>query len=408
LIGEVSKLNIVWGAEVKGTVSMRLKNVPWDQALDVVLEANNLGMRREGNIIWVTTRAKIKQLEKEEEDKRKAELERIKEERERIKEEQAALEEAKALQPLLTEYIPVDFANADTDVKPHIESIKSDRGSIIVDKRTNTIIMTDIASIIEKAKNLVKEFDAPVKQIMIEARIVEASTKFTRDLGVQWTSIQRRWQTRAGMGWGTDPTAFAQSGDASTGASFSSNAPTGWASNIGVSFAQLTSGGLGTLALNASLALAEAEGTIKVISAPKVIASNNEEATISRGSTFYLPAADNVEPKEVKAVLSLKVKPTVSARNYVTMEVSVLDEAETATGKTGKDITTKLIVRSGDTIVIGGIYSETKSEDESRIPGLSRIPFLGWLFKAKSKLSERSELLIFLTPTVLPPLRKGS
>jgi len=406
LIGEVSQLNIVWGPEVKGTVSMRLKNVPWDQALDVVLEASNLGLRREGNIIWVTTKEKVKQLEKEEEAKQEAER---KAEQERLKEIAAEQERAKALEPLITAYIPVDFADADAGIKPHVESIKSERGIVIVDKRTNTIIMTDTASIIEKAKKLVKEFDAPVKQIMIEARIVEASTTFMRDLGVRWNSIGRRWQTRVGMGWGTDPTAFAQSGDIYTGGSFSSNAPTAdWSPNIGISFAQLTDSGLGTLTLDASLALAEAEGSIKVVSAPKVIASNNETATISRGSTFYLPAADNVPPKEVQAKLSLKVKPTVSVSDYVTMEVSVLDETQTGTGKTGKDINTKLIVRSGDTIVIGGIYTERKKEDEAGIPGLSKIPFLGWLFKGKSKASDRSELLIFLTPTVLPPLRRAS
>jgi len=405
LIGEVSQLNIVWGPEVKGTVSMRLRDVPWDQALDVVLEASNLGMRREGNIIWVTTKEKVKQLEKEEEAKQEAER---KAEQERLKEIAAEQERAKALEPLITAYIPVDFADADAGIKPHVESIKSERGSIIVDKRTNTIIMTDTASIIEKAKKLVKEFDTPVKQIMIEARIVEATRVFSRDLGVQWTSIDRRWQTRVGMGWGTDPTAFTQSGDIYTGGAFATNAPTGWSPNIGLTFAQLTNRGLGTLSLDASLALAEAEGSVKVISAPKVIASNNETATISRGSTFYLPAADNVEPKEVKAVLSLQVKPTVSVSNYITMEVSVLDETQTGTGKTGKDIKTKLIVMSGDTIVIGGIYTEKKSEDEAGVPGLSKIPFLGWLFKGKSKVSERSELLIFLTPTVLPSLRRAS
>jgi type IV pilus assembly protein PilQ len=227
LIGEVSKLNIVWGPEVKGTVSMRLKDVPWDQALDVLLEANDLGMRREENIIWVTTRAKIKELEQEEEEKRKAKQERIKE----IK---VAQEEAKAAEPLVTEYIPVDFANADADIKPLIESIKSERGTVNVDSRTNTVIMTDIASIIEKAKTIARQFDTPVKQIMIEARIVDASTGFSRDMGIQWTSIERRWQSRAGMAWETDPTQFTTSGDLGTGGTFATNAPTGWSPNIGL------------------------------------------------------------------------------------------------------------------------------------------------------------------------------
>jgi len=406
LIGEVSKLNIVWGSEVKGTASMRLKNVPWDQALDIVLETNNLGMRKDGNIIWVTTKEKIKALEEEEEEKRKAE-------QKRIEEKLAERKRAKALEPLIIEYIPVDFADAKTDIKHHLESIKSERGSISIDPRTNTVIITDIASIVEKGKNIIKRLDTPTKQIMIEARIVDASEDFSRDLGVQWKSLDgtqpgvtRLWKKRLGMGWESDPTAFGNYRDQSFGGSFSSNAPSLWSPNIGLRFATLTNKGLGTLALDASLALGESEGSAKVISAPKVIASHNKEATISRGSTFYLPAAENVEPKEVEAKLSLTVTPRVSPNNYVTMLVTVIDETETATGKTGKDIKTELIVKSGDTIVIGGIYEETTAGDEAGIPGLSKIPFLGWLFKAQKKVHSKSELLVFLTPTVLTHLHE--
>ena len=402
LIGEVSKLNIVWGPEVKGTVSMRLKNVPWDQALDVVLEANNLGMRREGNIIWVTTRAKIKQLEQEKEDKRKAKLDRIQEEQAARK---RAKELEKELEPLLTEYIPVDFANADTDIKPHIENIKSERGSISVDKRTNTVIMTDIASILEKAKKIARQFDTPVKQIMIEARIVDASTGFTRDMGIQWTSAERKWQTRKGMAWGTDPTAFTQSGDTYTGGSFSTNVPKDWTSNIGLRFAKLSSGGLGSLTLAASLALAESEEKAKIISAPKVIASNGEKAVISRGDIIYrnVVTADKIEVIELPATLSLTVTPTVSFNNYVTMEIEVKDAKVylDQSGKTEKSIETKLMVKTGDTVVIGGIFKEDKSETETGVPWLRDVPILGWLFGAQKKARTRSELLIFLTPTVL-------
>ncbi len=398
LIGEVSKLNIVWGPEVKGTVSMRLKDVPWDQALDVLLEANDLGMRREENIIWVTTREKIKQLEQEEEDKRKAKQERIKE----IK---VAQEEAKAAEPLVTEYIPVDFANADADIKPLIESIKSERGTVNVDSRTNTVIMTDIASIIEKAKTIARQFDTPVKQIMIEARIVDASTGFSRDMGIQWTSIERRWQSRAGMAWETDPTQFTTSGDLGTGGTFATNAPTGWSPNIGLTFATLTEGGLGVLSLDATLALAETEDKAKIISAPKVIASNGEQAEISRGDIIYrnVVTADKVEVIELPAVLSLIVTPTVSFNNYVSMEIDVKDAKvyTDQSGKTEKAIKTKLMVKSGETVVIGGIFKEDESETETGIPWLRDIPILGWLFGAQKKASSRSELLIFLTPTVL-------
>ncbi|GAG08260.1 unnamed protein product, partial [marine sediment metagenome] len=155
--------NIVWNPDkVKGTVSMRLKNVPWDQVLHEVLIQNDLGIIKEGNIIRVMTQEKIKALEKEEEEKRKAG-------QQRIKEKLAEQEIAKELEPLITEYIRVNFTNAETDIKPHIEGIKTERGSITVDKRNNLIIITDIASSIKNAKIIVKRLDIPEKQIMIEA-----------------------------------------------------------------------------------------------------------------------------------------------------------------------------------------------------------------------------------------------
>jgi len=403
LIGEVSKLNIVWGPEVKGTVSMRLKDVPWDQALDIVLEANDLGMRREGNIIWVTTKAKLKEIQKEEEEKQKAEQERIK----AIK---ATQEEAKAAEPLVTEYFAMDFANAE-DIKNHI--VLSDRGSISVNTRTNTIIMKDTASSIEEAKKIVTRFDTPVKQIMIEARIVDASTSFSRDLGVQWNAIEGQRRKPDTTTWRGTPlwaptnveANFASGGAQRYGGTFATNSPEGWSPNIGVSFATLTSSTLGGLALDASLALAETEGKVKIISAPKVIASNKEQAVISRGDIIYrdIVTADTVEVRELPATLSLTVKPTVSFNNYVTMEIAVKDDKVFAdlSGKTEKSIETKLMVKSGETVVIGGIYKEDISETETGIPGLSKIPILGWLFKAHTKTRERSELLIFLTPIVL-------
>ncbi|NVM26814.1 MAG: type IV pilus secretin PilQ [Desulfobacterales bacterium] len=423
LIGEVSKLNIVWGAEVKGTVSMRLKDVPWDQALDVVLETNNLGMIREKNIIWVTTREKIKQLEQEEADKRKAE-------EERRKEEQAEKQRAKAVEPLFTEYIPVDFANAEADIKPLVENIKSERGSISVDKRTNTIIMTDLASIVKRAKSIVKEFDTPVKQIMIQARIVDASTSLSRDLGVRWNAIDAQERKPSDTPWyeypsteirtspwlatplwsraaPTDPNFPSGAGPERYryGGTFATAAPTGWTPNIGLSFARVTRGGLAGLALDAHLALAETEGKAKIISAPKVIASNGEKAEITRGDIIYkeIVKADTTDIKELPATLSLTVTPTVSFNNYVTMDVEVKDDKvyEDQTGKTEKRIKTKLMIRSGDTVVIGGIFKEDKSETETGIPWLRKIPILGWLFGAQTKVSARSELLIFLTPSVI-------
>ncbi|MBW1705018.1 MAG: type IV pilus secretin PilQ [Deltaproteobacteria bacterium] len=401
LIGDVSNLNIIWGPDVKGNVSMRLKNVPWEQALDLILMNNNLGKIEEGNIVWVAPKTKIDQIRRQEQQRRETKIA----ERRKLEEEKKAAEQAKKeVQPLVTEYLRVDFADASTDILPHLEKIKSERGTISVDARTNTLIMTDIAENIEKARKIRSEFDTPVKQIMIEARIVEATTNLVRDLGIEWGIVGER-RNNAGVAFDNfDSTTYGAGGDRLWGASFDTNSPAGWISNIGLAFGRLTSTGLGALMLDAQLALAETEGKTKIISAPKVIASNGESATISRGSTFYLPAAENVEAKEVTAELSLEVTPNVSFNDFVSMEITVKDEQQTgSSGKRGKDLSTKLMVKSGETIVIGGIYSENESFDNTGIPWMKDIPILGWLFGAEHKTFEKAELLIFLTPTVLPP-----
>lgn len=408
LINEVSEENIIWDPAIRGKkVSMVLKDVPWDQALDLILINNDLAKRYLAkNIIWVTTKAKMAKIEAEERKKEQEAAARIEARRQRVLEEKKRKQQ---LEPLITEYVPVDFAKAD-EIKGHI--ILSERGKISTDTRTNTIIIKDIPSSVEEAKKIVKQFDTPVKQIMIEARIVDATNNFVRDLGVRWGNTatgtagfsgERRDNTGVSFGIPTDATTFTAGGDKLVGGTFSTNSPEGWIPNIGVAFGYLTSSALGAITIDASLALAETERQVRIISAPKVIASNGESATIARGTTFYLEAAENVEPKEVTAQLSLEVTPTVSFNDFVTMEVSVKDEAQTARGKTGKDISTKLMIKSGQTIVIGGIYKQDATEDESGVPYLREIPFFGWLFRAHKTTIEKSELLIFVTPTVLPP-----
>ena len=405
LINEVSEENIIWDPAIAGKkVSMVLKNVPWDQALELILVNNDLARRQVSpNIIWITTKEKMSKIEAEERKREQEAAARIEAERQRKMAEQ---EKKKQLEPLITEFIPLDFATAD-EIKQHIAL--SDRGTLSTDVRTNTIIIKDISEVIEEAKKTVKQFDTPVKQIMIEARIVEAGTNFTRELGVRWgigeapgVNAQRRSNTGVAFGIPTDSTTYTTGMDSLVGGTFSSNAPTEWTPNLGFSIGYLTSTTLGSITVNAEIALAETEGKIKIISAPKVIASNGESAKIGRGSEFYLPPAENVEPKEVTAELSLEVTPTVSFNDFVTMEVAVKDEQQTsATSKTTKNVTTKLMIKSGETIVIGGIYTEQSAEDESGIPWLRSIPGLGWLFKAQIETTQRAELLIFLTPTVV-------
>jgi type IV pilus assembly protein PilQ len=271
--------------------------------------------------------------------------------------------------------------------------------------------MTDIASVIEQARNIVKEFDTPVKQIMIEARIVDATSNFIRDLGIQWNTIeaQRRNDTGVGFGIPTDASSYSVSGGKLYGGNFSTNAPGNWVPNIALSFGKLSSGMLGAITLDAALALSETEGKTKTISAPKVIAREGTSASISSGDSIIIPATENVASTTLDATLSLTVTPTaVSVNDYITLDVEVTDDqAPTNTRLLKKSITTTLMVRSGETIVIGGIYRENEGEDETGAPYLKDIPILGWLFRAEEKTSAKSELLIFLTPTVLPPPGKA-
>ena len=395
LIGEVSKLNLVWGPEVKGTVSMRLKNVPWDQALDIVLESNDLGKIKEGNIIWITTKAKKRDLEKEEQEK-------LRTQQERIKAAKAAEEEMKAAEPLVKEFIPVNFAGASEAAK-HLVLTK--RGTKSVDARTNTIIIQDTASSIQKNRDIVRKIDIATPQVMIEARIVEAKTTFSRELGVNWTGTYQT--TRSPWGGGGPDTSQNYTYN------YATNFLTTSDTLIGIGFANTAM----TKVLNAQIALAETEGKLKTISAPKIITQDNKKATIKQGTTLYIPYTDvegNRTAKEVDATLELNVTPHITRNNMVTMEVSVQDDYPDYANRVAeyvpiltKEATTQMMVASGDTVVIGGIYKEAKGISETGTPWLRKIPIIGWLFGVESKTLEKSELLIFLTPRVMPPPQRA-
>ena len=392
LIGEVSKRNIVWGSEVKGTASMRLKNVPWDQALDVVLDINNLGMIVDGNIIRVMTKESIKALEQEEEA-------RLKAERERIKEIKTAQKAAEAEEPLETSYITVNYQDV-TAIKTLIEeNVKGPRGRLSVDTATKTIIITDTASNIQNAKALKDRQDRPIKQVMIEARIVEASTNFGRDIGVEWTGS---YQTnRDPWGGGVQNRSYTYD--------FATNFVMPTATTAGIAFANTAA----TKVLNAQIALAETENRAKTLSAPKIITRDTKTASIKQGTKIVIPSgtddSGNKTYEQVDATLKLEVTPKITPNNMVILDIDVSDDypdyaqaiGENVPIKT-KNANTQMMVASGDTVIIGGIYKENTSKVKEGVPWLSKIPIFGWLFKRESRSIEKNELLIFLTPTVLP------
>ncbi len=431
LLAEVANLNIVWGSDVEGKISMRLDNVAWDQALEMVLKPNGLTYQIEDEVLWVVPRSKLVDMEIAEK-KRKGALMAAK----RLQ----GVFEAKVVEFIIVRHRPVadifkmlvgdaaatppipgilDIEGAESEEEEEGEEQKGKKVKIATmdlylsyDSGTNMVIANGVRAKVDKVKELVRKLDVPEKQVLIEARIVEATTGFARDLGIQWKSldgnspgVERKWLNSDGT------TRF--------DGSFSTNRPRGdWTPNIGLAFGFLTDGGLGSLALDASLALAQEDQKINIVSAPKVMTKNGGEAFISRGDVDYysVRTLDTISFQEIPAVLSLKVVPTVSADNsHVTMVVEVTDDktkdqktAETAEGvstsppgRTVKKITSTLIVKTGDTVVIGGIYQEEKRTGDSGIPFLKDIPLLGWLFKAERKEEAKVELLIFLTPTVV-------
>ena len=436
LIAEVAGINIVWGSDVEGKISMKLDNIPWDQALEMILRPNGLTYQIEDDVLWVVPKAKLRDMEISE-GKRKGAMMAAK--------RQQGIFEAKII-----EFITIRHRKAadifkmlvgDKDAKPPLpaaldieaaESKETEEGEqekgkevkiatldlyLSFDAGTNVIIANGVRAKVDKVKELIAKLDVAEKQVMIEARVVDAQTTFARDLGIQWQSLdgknpgfKREWyNTGSNFGGLTQ---------------FSTNAPSGWLANIGLAFGWLTDGGLGSIALDASLALGERDGKVHIISAPKVLTVNGGKAVISRGTVEYFPirTQDTVKYEQIPAVLSLTVSPTVSADNsHITMIVQVTDNKalpgkivhygedtyESPAGRSEKTIDTTLIVRTGETVVIGGIYHKTEATSDSGVPWLKDIPILGWLFKAQYDDLVKTELLIFLTPTVVHTTKRA-
>lgn len=410
LIGEVSNLNIVWGPEVRGTVSMRLKNVPWDQALDLVLANNNLARREDGNVIWVTTKAQMTQVEAEE--KRKKD-DKLREVDDRIKKEKA--EEKK--EEMKTAYLTVNYKDVNNIRDIIDKTVKSPEGKITVDTQTKTIIYFDRVSKLAEAKALKERLDQATPQVMIEARIVTANTSFARELGVKWGMDQQIRKDPAVSWTGTPPWAVNNveanypPGGKLYNPTFATNTPLK-TTTLGLLFTKLSRGGLTGTFIDAKLALMESEGMGRTLSAPKIVTRDTVKASIQQGTKIVIPsgtdANGNKTYQQVDASLKLEVKPQITPNNMVIMEVKVSNDSPNYAEARGENIPidtksadTTMMVSSGDTVVIGGIYVEEESDNTGGIPGLSKIPVIGWLFKANAKSVTKRELLIFLTPTVI-------
>jgi type IV pilus assembly protein PilQ len=393
LIAEVGKVNIIAGGDVQGRVTTRMTDVPWDQALDVILKINGLAQERSGNIIRV------------------APLEKFTAERqERLK---AQVTEVQA-EPTVTRIVPANYALV-KDLRPNLEKLLSQRGTIITDTRTNTMIITDTQASLDAVLGLIEKLDRATPQVMIEARIVESSRNFARQLGIQLglaysqitnRTFPNRIDVRGGL-----PAANNTGGLAppQTPANFLLDLPAavalGQGGAIGFSLASI-----GGAILDAQLSALESSGQGKIISNPKIATLDNTEAQIQSGRKIPVAtvSSEGTRTEFVDASITLKVTPHVTPNDYISMKITATkNEADFSNVVNGvptittREATTDMLVKDSDTVVIGGLYKRTIQSNRAGIPGLSNLPVLGWLFRREQEQDDSDELLIFLTPRII-------
>jgi len=393
LFAEVSDLNIITTEEVKGTVTIRLVDVPWDQALDIVLEAKNLGMEKIGNVIRIAPYEKI---QKDREAKAKA---------------RKAQEE---LAPFVTELIPVNYGGA-TDLAPQVKDLLSEGGSITVDERTNTLIIKDTQIKVDKAKELVRRLDTQTPQVLIQAQIIEASTDFSRELGIQWggrADVNKKDTTsmiKGGLETLNDP---------ENELVVDLPAAVGTGAGGAIEFAIANIKNLNHL--KAQITAMEEKGQGRIISSPRITTLDHKEASIEQGLRVPYPASVSAQGELgyefIEANLKLTVTPHVTGDGFVRMEIIVKKDSPDFSSSVGgvpsidkKEAKTEVLVKDGEVVVIGGIYQFEKSGPTIRgVPFLYKIPLLGWLFQKRSKSETKKELLIFIAPSIVQPRRTAA
>jgi type IV pilus assembly protein PilQ len=396
VIADFTNFNIVTSDSVSGAVTLRLKDVPWDQALDIILQAKGLGMRRSGNVLWIAPKDEIAA-------KEKLELEA-----------NAAIQ---SLEPLRTQAFQLNYSKA-ADVSVQLTGtgssrILSSRGSAIAEPRTNQLFVTDVPSKLEQVQQLIARVDIPVRQVLIEARIVEASDTFSKSLGVRLGAGGNSF----GLGGGTravvGPTYDAVNTQRDTGAI--SSAPF-------VSLPSLGAGGLpaasigvsifnsaATRFLSLELSALEADGKGKLVSSPRIVTADKTKALIEQGTEFPYQQATSSGATSVafrRATLKLEVTPQITPEGNIILDLDINKDSRGETTAAGiaintKHIRTQVLVENGGTVVIGGIFELTQTDQEARVPLLGDIPIAGNLFKSRDRTSNKQEMLVFITPKMV-------
>ncbi|GGP23600.1 type IV pilus secretin PilQ [Silvimonas iriomotensis] len=398
VIAEFTGLNIITSDSVNGSLTLRLKDVPWDQALDIILQAKGLDQRRSGNVLWIAPRQELADKEKQQYEVQKA---------------------TDDLEPTRTESFQLKYQKGD-DIKKMLndgQQMLSKRGSVVVDQRTNTLFISDVSSKLEQIRGIINKVDVPVRQVLIEARIVEASDTFSRELGARlgWAALGHTGNTTIGTAPSLNNFTTTNSDGSTTniGGTTASNLL-----NVNLPATGLGVGNASTFALVAAsanwlvgleLSALEADSKGKIISSPRLVTADQVEAVIEDGQQIpYSQSAQNgattIAFKD--ATLSLRVTPQITPDGNVIMDVKVNKDSVGQNTSSGpaintKHIETKVLVENGGTIVIGGIYTQTLSNSVDKTPLLGDIPVLGNLFKYKIDTDNRAELLIFITPKIL-------
>jgi type IV pilus assembly protein PilQ len=385
ILQEISGKNFAIDKNVTGKVTLALqKPVPWDQVLDLVLKMNQLGMVREGDIIRIASLATLQQEEK----MRQAQL----------KAEQDAKKQEEEGEPLITEYMPVNYSNAKNEVLPHLTNILTpNRGKATVDERNNQIIFTDIAEKVRQARAIVERIDRVTSQVIIEARVVEANSSFNREIGFDWGTITIE-AFKIGGALKVGPTALN-----------ANNIPTTFRTDNTIGFNFSTLFGTNISIVDAKLTASELEGKASIISAPKIITLNSKKATIKQGLEVpYLErdSSGNATVRFKDVDLLLEVTPNISQDKRIVMSIfitknDVVDPTAPEPALSTNEAKTEILVDDGDTIVIGGILKDTKKLTDQGIPGLRKLPALGWLFRSERVETSKNELLIFITPRIV-------
>ncbi len=385
LIADVSDLNMVVGDEIKGKITLKLFNVPWDQALDIILKSKGFGQVREGNILRIDSNGNIA---KQQDEALKA------------KEAQVKAEDLK------TAIIPINYAKA-ADLATTLKKGLSSRGELTVNEPTNSLIAKDVEKNINEIQQLISLLDLPNPQVLIETRIVQANTSFARDLGVQW-----------GAAYTDTPGSNLVNVNAGASGDFNAQTPTfavnlpaaggaGPVGNVGVQFGKVS----GLLNLDLRLSAGEALGETKIISSPRIVTIDNKEAVIQQGDSIpYETTSDKgTQTQFIDATLNLTVTPHITPNGSVIMKIKATKNAigTFSSSKTGapsiskREASTEVRVQDGETTVIGGIFETTKGESLTGVPWLHKVPLIGWLFKRSSVSTSNQELLIFITPTII-------